>query len=618
MPKKETLLREIAELREKLAKKEQELALYKGAEHDPYENIAFTDLFDLDAIQKLQDSFARATGVGSLITEPDGTPITRPSNFCSFCALIRATEAGRRNCRKSDTAIGRHNPSGPTIRPCLSAGLWDAGASITVNGRHIASWLAGQIRVETAHKPSVLAYAREIGADEQAIASAYDQVTVMPLEQFRNVCEFLFLLANILSLRAFQYLLLRNSVAEISTAHADAKRLRNFLNNIIDSMPSILVGVDAQGLVTHWNMGAVSATGFDKNQARGRLLADVLPTLAGNMGQVIKAIHERKPVECDMLQEVVDGSLRYTDISVYPLIANGIEGAVIRVDDVTERIRIEELIIQSEKMLSIGGLAAGIAHEVNNPLAAIQGNARLLAKRLLEDSPKNQTVAASSGTNFQAVKNYVLQRGIETMIKGISESSLQAGRVVSNMLGFSRKSDGSYGRHDILEILERAVNLLKNGQDSEQEYHFKDILFTREYAENLPEVYCEPTNLQQAFFNILKNGAQAMIGHFPSSGRAPHFVLRCSQNGAYIHVEISDNGPGMSPKILRRIFEPFFTTKGIGVGTGLGMSIAYFIIAKSLGGSLSATSVQDQGATFHADIPVHPPERPYAPATDSA
>ncbi len=111
--------------------------------------IRFTDLFNLDEIQRLQDLFSDATGVASIITHPDGTPITKPSNFCRLCKdIIRNTELGRLNCYQSDAILGRLSSSGPVVQPCLSSGLWDAGASITVNGKHIANWLIGQVRNE--------------------------------------------------------------------------------------------------------------------------------------------------------------------------------------------------------------------------------------------------------------------------------------------------------------------------------------------------------------------------------------------------------------------------------------------------------------------------------------
>lgn len=172
---------------------------------DQPESIGFLDLFDLDVIQHLQDDFSAATGVASIITWPDGTPITRPSNFCRLCQnIIRSTDQGRANCFKSDCVLGAPSAEGPIIQPCLSGGLWDAGAGISVDGRHIANWLIGQVRDDTQTEEKMRAYAREIGADEADFMRAYNEVPVMSQEQFQRVAQALFTLAQQLSNTAYQ------------------------------------------------------------------------------------------------------------------------------------------------------------------------------------------------------------------------------------------------------------------------------------------------------------------------------------------------------------------------------------------------------------------------------
>ena len=171
---------------------------------DEEEGIEFEDLFDLEEIQKLQDLFAQATGVASIITHVDGTPITRPSSFCRLCERIRNMEKGVGNCYHSDAIIARHNPDGPVIQTCLSAGLWHAGASITVGGKHIANWLIGQVRDQTQDEGQMREYARKIGADEQAFMEAFCEVPAMARAQFERVAWALFALGKQLSTLAYQ------------------------------------------------------------------------------------------------------------------------------------------------------------------------------------------------------------------------------------------------------------------------------------------------------------------------------------------------------------------------------------------------------------------------------
>jgi two-component system sensor histidine kinase/response regulator len=179
------------------------------------EALTFADLLDINEMQALQDVFARAVGVASIMTTPEGVPITKPSNFCHLCMeIIRKTDKGGANCMRSDAQIGRYNPGGPIVQPCLSGGLWDGGATISVNEKHVASWLIGQVRNDSLDAGQMLAYAKEIGADEQAFSEALDKVTVMSLEQFTACCETLFLVANQMSKAAYQNIQLKRVVAQ--------------------------------------------------------------------------------------------------------------------------------------------------------------------------------------------------------------------------------------------------------------------------------------------------------------------------------------------------------------------------------------------------------------------
>ncbi|WP_303866480.1 PocR ligand-binding domain-containing protein [Acetobacterium wieringae] len=170
--------------------------------------IDFSELIDLETIQRLQDQFSDATGVASVITMTDGTPITETSNFTRLCRdIIRKTQRGCENCYKSDAAIGAYSVEGPIIKRCLSGGLWDAGAAITVGGKHVASWLIGQVRDENIKESQLVAYAREIGADEEEALGAFREVPRMSIQRFEKIAKLLHTIANQLSNLAFQNLL---------------------------------------------------------------------------------------------------------------------------------------------------------------------------------------------------------------------------------------------------------------------------------------------------------------------------------------------------------------------------------------------------------------------------
>ena len=185
---------------------------YIKAQNESKDVLQFEDLFDLDEIQKIQDSFSLATGMASLIIKPDGTPITKPSGFCDICNAIRQTEIGLKNCRISDAAIGKMVKDGPIIQRCLSGHLLDAGASIIVDGQHLGSWLVGQVILEGDTEDKMLEYADEVGIDPEIYRKLLKKVRQISYEQFENIGRFLYLNAKYLSEIAHQKLTLTKEV----------------------------------------------------------------------------------------------------------------------------------------------------------------------------------------------------------------------------------------------------------------------------------------------------------------------------------------------------------------------------------------------------------------------
>lgn len=263
------LLREIEE------RKKIEEALNKRliALTEPLEtaDISFADLFNLEDIQKIQDAFAEATQVASLIVEPDGTPITRPSKFCRLCMdIIRKTEKGRKNCAYSDSIIGSLNPEGPNIQPCLSGGLWDAGATITVGGKHIASWLVGQVKNEAIDEEKIVRYAAEIGTDEEEFRKALKEVPVMSLEQFRKITDAVFILAKELSLKAYQNVQQARFITKRRQAEMALQEREEQLRTLINAMPDLVIFKDAEGRYLESNDFNLRFFGLEGVDYRGK------------------------------------------------------------------------------------------------------------------------------------------------------------------------------------------------------------------------------------------------------------------------------------------------------------------------------------------------------------
>jgi len=324
------------------------------------------------------------------------------------------------------------------------------------------------------------------------------------------------------------------------------------------------------------------------------------------MKQVQKAIQNRKMLSGSKHSHQQDGEIRHEYITIYPLIATGVEGAVIRMDDVTERVRIDEMIVQSEKMLSVGGLAAGMAHEINNPLAGIIQNSYVLTNRLTgENIPANLKAAQKMGTSMETIRGFMEIRGIPKILDRICKSGSRAAEIITNMLSFARKSDSGKSSHDIRKLLDQCVVLAGADYDLKKKYDFRLIAILREYDEDLPRVSCESGKIQQVLLNILRNGAEAMQDEAGWLDSEPRFILRLKHENqeGLVCIEIEDNGPGMTEEIRKRVFEPFFTTKPTGRGTGLGLSVSYFIITENHNGEMSVESVPGKYTKFRICLP---------------
>lgn len=195
--------------------------------------IDFKELFGIEEIQSIQDSFAEIAGVASLITYPNGTPITKPSNFCKLCNLIRSTEKGKANCLHSDAVIGNTSDDKPNISHCLSAGLYDAGASIVVGGKHIANWLIGQVMDSGISESKVLQYADVIGADKTAFELALQEVPRMSSNKFEKIVHALHSFANELSQKAYQNILQARFISDKQKAQEEIMKLNAELEDKI-------------------------------------------------------------------------------------------------------------------------------------------------------------------------------------------------------------------------------------------------------------------------------------------------------------------------------------------------------------------------------------------------
>jgi two-component system, NtrC family, sensor kinase len=344
------------------------------------------------------------------------------------------------------------------------------------------------------------------------------------------------------------------------------ERLKDFSENIVESLNIGVLTVDLDDRIESWNPQLERLLDIPRSEAVGHRLGEALP------GNLVGEISSRAT------EEHVSGIYKFhlssrtghhlvVNASIAPLVGKTGErlGRLILLDDITQRVRLEEQMVQTEKLTSLGLLAAGVAHEVNTPLAVISNYIQMLAKQIPPDDPRQKT--------------------IEKIVK----QTFRASEIVNNLLNFSRTGAAEFVPVDVNHVLEETLSLVQHPFKTAQ------VNVIQTLQKDLPPVLGSITRLQQVFLNLLMNARDAM----PNGGMVE--VRTASQNGS-VEIEVADTGIGIPPEVLHRIFDPFFTTKASGRGTGLGLSVSYGII-KEHAGKVDVRSTPGKGTSFRLEFP---------------
>lgn len=395
---------------------------------------------------------------------------------------------------------------------------------------------------------------------------------------------------------------IRNTISELQDSRED-------LSTILDSIGDGVIATDEKFLIKKINPVAEKMTGWTNAEAIGKQLKDVFFLKERSnipIGDPYKKlINNFDSLLIDIVKLISKNGQEYLiSCKGSPIIykLDNTKGLVLIFRDITEKIKMEEIMIQNEKMLSVGGLAAGMAHEINNPLAGIIQNANVIQNRLYTNinMQANLNAAEKAGTNIVSIKKFLEIRSINNMLESINEAGQRVSLIVSNMLNFSRKSKNEQTYENISDLIENTLKLASTDYSSKEEFDFKKIEIVKDFDKNIPYILCHKSKLQQVFLNILINGAHAMQ---ESKTEKSKFIIKTYCKDGFVVIEFKDNGPGIDEDTKKRIFEPFFTTKGPGKGTGLGLSVSYFIICENHNGEMYIKSSPGEGANFIIKLP---------------
>jgi len=310
---------------------------------------------------------------------------------------------------------------------------------------------------------------------------------------------------------------------------------------------------------------------------------------------------KKKIVDYEFVMRKKDGTLRDALNSCQEIEINGERCSLNVVRDVTEAKLVQQTMVQNEKMMSLGGLAAGMAHEINNPLGIIFQSVQGVQRRFDPELVANKDDAQAVGVNLDAVQAYMKRRNITRYLDAIVEAGQRAANIVRHMLNFSRRTESGFMDRDLGEVIRQAISLAEKDYDLKKEYDFRRVKVNLELCDGLPPVPCIASEIEQVILNLLRNAAQAMAA---AGTPAPVITVRTRRCNGEAILEIEDNGPGIPSDTISRVFEPFYTTKKVGEGTGLGLSVSYFIITTTHHGDMRVDSKAGAWTRFIIRLPL--------------
>jgi len=396
------------------------------------------------------------------------------------------------------------------------------------------------------------------------------------------------------------------ALAALGRAMTGMRQSEEKFSRVFMFAPDVILLADMEtGKVVDANQAFTTRTGYLREEILGKTSAEI-PLYANPAdreafhSQLLRDGHVNQ-FECESRYK--DGSLAVCSLSGQIVTIGARRYLMTIVRDVTEIKRMQEMMVQTEKMISVGGIAAGIAHEINNPLGIVLQAAQNLTQRTRPDFRKNVEAAKAVGLDMQQLDAYMKARKLDVFIADIQSAASRASAIIRHMLDFSRRSESRRAVSDLRTIADNAINLASNDYDLKKSYDFKKIDIKRDYPAELTGIGCTATEIEQVLLNVLRNAAQALAAADPPVA-APCIAVRITERVDRVRIVIEDNGPGVPEHVKGRIFEPFYTTKQPGVGTGLGLSVSYFIVTKGHGGVMSLAQSPLGGAAFVIDLPM--------------
>ncbi|MEZ5541637.1 MAG: PAS domain S-box protein [Pseudomonadota bacterium] len=382
--------------------------------------------------------------------------------------------------------------------------------------------------------------------------------------------------------------LLENEIAQHVSTAARLRASESYIQDILRSMPLMLVGVNKDGQITQWNRRAEDITGIKAEDVLDSNLWEAYPIITVSPAQVRAAMAQNETITIKHSQR----GQYYFDITVYPLQDQAETGVVILIDDVTKKILAENMLIQNDKISSMGELASSMAHDINMPLQSILLDLRTFQHFLFDSSQ-----------HMEEIKSDGMPEKLGTLLSHAYEKGEKVASIVQNLQDFARGRSDRKQQSNIVDLMEHTLELAGDVLSAPSRLRFVDIRIERNYEKDLPLIPCYVTELQQAFLSLFRHAYDA-LGRVSDPGHVP--VIKIQMNVSYgsFWIRIQHNGVGLTNEEQMYLFEPFVRKDApeVGYDAGKRLSFAYFIITEQHQGHMAVTSDINVGTTFHVQL----------------
>ena len=370
-----------------------------------------------------------------------------------------------------------------------------------------------------------------------------------------------------------------------------ASRLRaseSYIKNILRSMPLMLIGVNKDGRITHWNKQTEYITGIKAEDVLDKNLWNAYPAITVSPDQVREALEKNETITIKHSQR----GQYYFDITLYPLQDQVEAGVVILIDDVTKKILAENMLIQNDKISSMGELASSMAHDINTPLQSI-----------LFDLRNFQSYLADGSQYMNEIEGNGMPDKLADLLSHAYEKGEKMASIVQNLQDFARGRSDRKQLSNIVDLMEHTLELAGDVLSTPSGLRFNDIRIERNYEENLPMIPCYVTELQQVFLSLFRHAYDA-LGRVNDPAHKPTIVIQMNVSYDSFWIRIQHNGVGISNEDQLYLFEPFVRkdTPEVDYDAGKRLSFAYFIITEQHQGYMAVTSDINVGTTFHIQM----------------